>query len=519
MTPTMITPAEVRSHFIARREIALFDMREEAPFATGHPLFAAQMSVGRLEQEIFDRVPRRDCLVVLYDNGEGHADLAAARLSVLGYTNVRRMAGDLAGWSAEGYEIFIDVNSYSKAFGELVESRRHTPSLSAREVDEMIKSDEPHIILDARRFEEYAVMNIPTSTSVPGAELVMRAPALADAGTTIVVNCAGRTRSIIGTQSLINAGLPNRVVALRNGTIGWTLEGLNLERGADRRAPDVDLDTVAAGRARARSVAYRAGVKHIGEGELNGMLSDAGRTCYRFDVRTIEEYLAGHCDGFRPAPGGQLVQETDFMAPVRGARIVLADDLGSRADMTASWLAQMDWEVYVLDVDAKAMTATGPWRPTLPTLPAIHELSVDELRPLLDGQVLLIDLAPSRAHILGHVPGAYFAIRSLLHEAQLREAATIAFTSPDGVQARLACAEFDGPQDCFALAGGTAAWTEAGMPLEAGLTRALTPVIDVYKRPYEGTDNSAEAMQAYLDWEYGLIGQLERDGTHGFFVV
>ena len=40
-----------------------------------------------------------------------------------------------------------------------------------------------------------------------------------------------------------------------------------------------------------------------------------------------------------------------------------------------------------------------------------------------------------------------------------------------------------------------------------------------YKRPYEGTDNPASAMQAYLDWEYGLVAQLERDGTHGFRVI
>jgi hypothetical protein len=40
-----------------------------------------------------------------------------------------------------------------------------------------------------------------------------------------------------------------------------------------------------------------------------------------------------------------------------------------------------------------------------------------------------------------------------------------------------------------------------------------------YRRPYEGTDASAEKMQAYLDWEYGLVEQLKRDGTHGFFVI
>jgi hypothetical protein len=26
-------------------------------------------------------------------------------------------------------------------------------------------------------------------------------------------------------------------------------------------------------------------------------------------------------------------------------------------------------------------------------------------------------------------------------------------------------------------------------------------------------------MQAYLDWEFGLVDQLRRDATHGFFVI
>ena len=45
------------------------------------------------------------------------------------------------------------------------------------------------------------------------------------------------------------------------------------------------------------------------------------------------------------------------------------------------------------------------------------------------------------------------------------------------------------------------------------------PRTDRYRRPYEGTDNPREAMQGYLDWEFGLIAQLERDGTHGFRVL
>ncbi len=408
--PQTTTPQAVRRALLLRREIALIDLRSEAAFATDHPLFAANLAHDRIEIEATVRLPRKDVPIVLYDDGEELVADASQAFARLGYTDVSALAGGLAGWRGAGYELFQDVNSYSKAFGELVEARRHTPSLPAEDVAALIEEKADIAILDARRPIEYATMNIPGSQSAPGAELVLRAGAAApDPDTTIIVNCAGRTRSIIGAQSLINAGVKNRVVALRNGTIGWTLAGQALEQGADRHAAPGDAG---GSRAAARAVAYRAGVRHLSPADADVLATDAARTLYRFDVRTAEEYAAGHIAGFRHYPGGQLVQETDMAAPVRGARILLADDLGSRADMTASWLAQMGWEVYVLD------------------------------------------------------------------------------------------GGFDGP-------------------LETGAAPELPPVpaAQRYKRPYEGTDNAAAAMQAYLDWEYGLVAQLERDATHGFYVI
>ena len=99
-------------------------------------------------------------------------------------------------------------------------------------------------------------------------------------------------------------------------------------------------------------------------------------------------------------------------APVRGARILLTDNMGVRAEMTASWLAQMGWEAYVLDGGYDRALEVGP----------------PEVLP-----------KPDPAHR--------------------------------------------------------------------------------YRRPYEGTDVATGAMQAYLDWEYGLVEQLRRDATHGFFVI
>jgi len=253
-------------------------------------------------------------------------------------------------------------------------------------------------------------MNIPGSISVPGAELVLRAGRAApDPETTIIVNCAGRTRSIIGTQSLINAGVPNRVRALRNGTIGWTLAKHTLEHGAGRRGAIGSFEGAAAN---ARDVAYRAGVRHIGAGEAAALAAQTSRTLYRFDVRDAEEYASGHLTGFRHYAGGQLVQEIDMAAPVRGAHLLLTDDRGVRADMTASWLAQMGWEVYVLEGGYDGALEVGPPQ-VLPRADPAHR----------------------------------------------------------------------------------------------------------YRRPYEGTDVAESAMQAYLDWEYGLVEQLRRDATHGFYVV
>ena len=405
-----ITPPHVRNMLLQRQEIALLDLRHEAAFATGHPLFAANMAAGRITIEAETRLPRKDVPIVVYDTGEGLVAEAASRFASLGYTNVCKLEGGLEGWRQAGFEIFIDVNSYAKAFGELVESRRHTPSLSAQEVGALIASDADIRILDVRRPDEYATMNIPGSVSVPGAELVLRAGHVApDSSTTIVVNCAGRTRSIIGAQSLINAGIANKVVALRNGTIGWTLADQTLEHGADRHG---GIGSPEGAKEKAREVAYRAGVKHLNLHEATALKADTTRTLYRFDVRSAEDYGAGHIKGFRHYPGGQLVQEIDMAAPVRGARILLADDLSVRANMTASWLAQMAFEVYVLEGGYDGALEVGPPQ----TLPK-----------------------PDPAHR--------------------------------------------------------------------------------YRRPYEGTNASRDAMQAYLDWEYGLVEQLKRDGTHGFFVI
>jgi rhodanese-related sulfurtransferase len=526
--------SEVRSAWTERREIALLDLREEAFHAEGHPLFAANLPLSRIEVDAYRRLPRRTVPIVLFDDGEGHTETAAGRLMELGYTDVSLLEGGLQGWRDAGFEIFRDVNSPSKAFGELVEAKRHTPSLSAEEVKALIEAKADIAIVDARRYEEFQTMSIPTALSAPGGELVYRLQELAKRpATRVIVNCAGRTRSIIGTQSLINAGLPNPVSALRNGTIGWKLAGQTLNHGAAGTVPAPDATHRAQAAVAARRVADAAGVKRTSLDQVTEWRRAGRRTVYLFDVRTPVEFAQGHPLGFRSAPGGQLVQETDMFAPVRGAVIVMADDDGARANMSASWLAQMNWDVYVVDGLAAADFTDredGDKRTArLPEIPPDREISPEILRSWMQAantgewEIAVLDFSRSREYLQGHIPGSWFALRSRLDEALQSTARSKVYvvTARETAVAAYAWRDLHAltPKPVYFLRRGTAGWQEAGHGLDRLDAKFASEPVDYYRRPYEGNDASPAAMQAYLDWEFGLVEQLERDSSHGFWVL
>jgi len=261
----------------------------------------------------------------------------------------------------------------------------------------------------------------------------------------------------------------------------------------------------------------------IDDVQLTAWLAEAHRTTYCLDVRTPEEYARGHRRGFRGAPGGQLVQETDVHAPVRGARLVLTDDDGVRARMSGSWLAQMGWEVAVID-GLGDDTEAGPDVAPRPDTPAVRGVAPVTLADwLATGDTAVIDVTASASHVARHVAGAWWSPRSLLSEALkvIPRARRYVVTCGTSLLARFAADDLKSLTDAevWVLEGGNTAWFAAGLPTEQGEARLAAPRIDRYRRPYEGTDNAREAMQAYLDWEFGLVAQLGRDGTHFFRVI
>jgi rhodanese-related sulfurtransferase len=516
-----IGPAALRGILADGGELALIDVREELIYSQGHLLLARSAPLSRLELKFAQLVPRRTTRIVLCDGNDGLAQRAAAILSRNGYSDVRILAGGVEAWVAAGFELFTGVNVPSKAFGEFIEHQAGTPNIAADELARLIGQGANLVILDSRPFDEYARVSIPGATNVPGAELVLRARELApSANTMVVVNCAGRTRSIIGAQSLINAGLPNKVVALRNGTMGWSLAGLRCDSGKDRRAPNVSSEKLGWAKRAARRVAQACGVESIDRARLEDLRRDDKRTLYLFDVRDPAEYVAGHLAGAISAPGGQLVQATDQYIGTLGARLVLADDLEVRAAMTGSWLRQMGFaEVYVL---ADSGNETGC--PVIPVLE--NETRRDaavETKALADllsrNAATVIDVSLSRNYLAGHIPGAWFAIRTRLQRAlkNIPGAESVVLTSEDGLLAELAVAEAERliARPVRFLKGGNAAWQAAGQPLSTTPHMADEPV-DQWRKPYERSGDIKAAMQEYLTWEIDLLPRIERDGSLQF---
>ena len=512
-----LSPVAVKAMLTDGGELALIDLREELTFSQNHLLWARSVPLSRLELRFARLVPRKTTRIVLCDDNDGLVARAAEILSRASYTDIAYLDGGIAAWEQAGFVLFSGVHVPSKAFGEFVEHDRGTPSISAQELDALMRSGTDLKVLDSRPFDEYSRVSIPTSTNVPGAELVLRVRDIAPSpNTTIVVNCAGRTRSIIGAQSLINAGVPNKVVALRNGTMGWHLAGLTCDSGKAVRAPKPSQGGLAWAKSAAENVARKFAVERIDRATLERFRADNTRTTYVFDVRDPAEYQAGHLPGAISAPGGQLVQATDLYAGTLQARIVLTDDKEARALMTACWLKQMGWkDVFVLP---EAGSETGkPADIVLGEPPADAAITFSALMEIDD--VSIVDLSTSANYRRGHIPGAWFAIRSRLERAlaKIPPRRALVLTSEDGVLAGLATGEARAliKSPVRWLTGGNAAWTAAGFPLATDVKMADEPV-DVWLKPYEQSGDTEAAMNAYLSWEVDLLERIKRDGTTNF---
>ncbi|MEM0988055.1 MAG: rhodanese-like domain-containing protein [Pseudomonadota bacterium] len=512
------TELHARLHGPDAGEVALLDVRELGQIAEGHILFSAPLPYSRLELGLPDLVPNRRVPLILLDAGDGVAARAAVRAQSMGYHDISMLDGGVAAWQAAGYELFDGVNVPSKVFGELIELDQHTPRLSASDLQARRDAGEKLVVVDGRPLDEYRRMNIPGATCCPNGELALRIDSLVpDADTTVVINCAGRTRSIIGAQTLIDLGLPNPVYALENGTQGWELAGLTLHRGTEGSLP---LPAAAeARRDTALALAEQHGVARIDRATLEAWLRDIDRTLYLFDIRTSAERADDDDDVAEllahqrvvHAPGGQLVQATDRWVGVRRARIVVMDTEGVRAPVVAAWLSRLGHNAAVVDGGISALAGL-PTRPA-PVAPNIPPLARINLTALTNGPLrqtaTIIDLRNSADYRGAHIPGAKWSTRARITEVAGSRHNLLVAQDPKVAELAAIDLREAGVTELGYLDVGMGRWRAAGHPVtESPSDPPDADRIDFIFHTHDRHQGNLDAARAYLSWEVALIDRL-----------
>lgn len=514
-----ISTQDLSSLMDGKAPFALIDVRESGEYNATHIPGAALIPRRRIEYIIESSVPFKGTKVVVCDDDGRRARLAAATLDDLGYTDVCYLEGGTNRWASNDLPTEWGVNVPSKDFGEMQEVVHHVPEITADDLHQRIENGEKLVILDTRTPEEYQNFCIPGGRSMPGGELALRIGDIKkqlDPDTTVVINCAGRTRSIMGTRVLQRMGI--EAVGLKNGTSGWLLAGYELEYGGDRLAlPEVSDESRAAAEEYAARLASEDGVRYLDFPALQAVLAKQDtESVYLIDVRTEDEYKAGHIPGFRWFPGGQAVQRSDDVAVVKNATYVFCCDGKARATITASLYRQLGHDnVFAVDGGTSAWQAAGQVMETgFPSSSfagmsaaeaSVKKVSAQELNSRQPDLVLFVDTSEDFSK--GHTPGAKWITRSWLEievlEAAPDKSASITVTCRDGRSSTLAAATLQsmGYTNVTVLEGGVAAWRQAGLTVEEGLTGIVRPPSDIN---YLGVSRSYGEMMNYLRWETAL---------------
>lgn len=518
-------------------EHILIDVREKGEFVHQHIFRAVPIPRGLLEFRVPQRVRDHDTPVIVYDDDGHRAQLAAQRLELMGYTDVRLLEGGVDAWRAAGGRTDYGTNVPGKDYGEKVAVQRKTPHLTPDQLLERQATGEHILILDSRTREEFERSHVPGAMSVPGGELPGVVASLLEKpenkNATFVVNCAGRTRSILGADLLLNMDLENPIYALENGTAAWVLSGHELEHGPVDIPVEPTHEHPSAETA-ARRLVEQTGVSAASAADVRDLLS-SDRNAYVLDVRLPEQFAESHIPGSISLPVGQLALAADEIVAVNQAPIVTVSNGDRRARIAAAVLHQMDYpNVRYLEGGIEAWTSAGNELASEAVAPEIFGLdaarsrtsSIDAqtLKSMLqsDNAPLIIDVKGPGDYALSHIAGSKWAARGDL-ERQIESIApdkrqSIVVTCDTGERSALAAATLGelGYQSVQWLEGGINGWQDSGGEIVEGLDGADVPLKlakeDVEMLGRRGPlARDRQDMIDYLTWEIDLGKKYETE--------
>lgn len=516
---TLIDADQLRDELAHGSNFAFIDVNERGEYIVGHIPSAVNIERGTFDDRLSTLVPGKDTQLLL-TCADGRRSTSAARVaSQLGYTKIAVLSGGNAGWIAAGHELEFGDNTFGKRYGEQVLAQSGVELVSPEELDSLQQAGDV-VIFDVRMEHEYLDEgHLQGAINTPGAHVAPYVFALrenAESDFTVVLNCAGRTRSIIAAEKLMQLGVEN-VVALRNGTMAWLLADRELNVGhTATRSIDVSAQAQTSLREAVQQLAATEGVPSISVADLHRSL-DERQPIFVLDVRSREEAEQNILPGAQWCPEGQLTNFLDNFVAVRDATIVCYSNNQTRAILSARTLRGMGCPNAVwLEGGFDAWVAAGNPATQLPAAPEWDDPSFIEVESL--GEELpheVVDIRRMSAFMSGHIPGSVYIPHGLLEfdaPARITAGAPVLVISDDPRQARRAIATVSnlGFKSVHALSGGISAWEESGRETATGMGDNTIDLIAAREEadlvghgPLELRRDRAD-MERYLRWEIEL---------------
>jgi glyoxylase-like metal-dependent hydrolase (beta-lactamase superfamily II)/rhodanese-related sulfurtransferase len=186
------------------------------------------------------------------------------------------------------------------------------------------------------------------------------------------------------------------------------------------------------------------------------------------DVRSAADFGAGHVPGsMNIGLGGQFAMWAGSLIPLNAAIVVIADT-GAQVDESVVRLARVGIE----NVKGYLEGGVQSWRDAGLPVDSIEQVTVAQLKEMVNGDLQIVDVRRPAEYVNGHVPRAFntplASLDRSLGPLPLEKDKLTAVICAGGYRSSAAASllQKQGFSNLLNVAGGTSAWMDAGYPVE-----------------------------------------------------